>query len=538
MVHLTSKYLLLALCLAAPGAPGGALADVAAEGPDLTTPRRALRAFIDPARAGDYAAASRALDLAGLPGPRRAADGALRARQLKFVLDQTLWIDWEKVSDDPAGDPADGAGADVLGTVALGGAPVPVRLTRSADGTWRLGRGIVEAAPRLYEAGGPAWIVDRLPPALVEVRLLDVQAWQWLGLAAGLLLALLVAGAGGAVARRLALRIARRTSFSWDDRLVDAFSAPARLLLGIATFAAALRALHLAVPAQAGADRLLRIASIVAFCWAAVRALRFAAAVVDDRLARGADQAGARARRTQLMVLRRIADAVVAVLGCALVLLQFDAMRAIGTSLLASAGVAGIVVGLAAQRSIATVLAGLQLSLAQPVRVGDVVIVEGEWGTVEEITLTYVVVRIWDLRRLVVPITRFLEAPFQNWTRSGSDILGTAFVYADYGAPVEQLRAELARFVASRPEWDGKVVGLQVTNATERTLELRALVSSADAGRAWDLRCAVREHLVGYLRRLEDGRHLPRTRIEAPARRPARNEAVEGPRRPAVDVPS
>jgi small-conductance mechanosensitive channel len=189
-------------------------------------------------------------------------------------------------------------------------------------------------------------------------------------------------------------------------------------------------------------------------------------------------------------------------------------MRVVGTSLLASAGVAGLVVGLSAQRTIATVLAGLQLSLTQPLRAGDVVIMEGEWGTVEEITLTYVVVRIWDQRRLVVPITKVLEAPFQNWTRAGSELLGTVFLHADHRVPVQLVREELARFVETRPEWDRRVVGVQVTDATERGVVLRALVSSADASRGWDLRCAVREHLVGFLQRLEGGRYLPRTRLE------------------------
>jgi small-conductance mechanosensitive channel len=212
--------------------------------------------------------------------------------------------------------------------------------------------------------------------------------------------------------------------------------------------------------------------------------------------------------------------------GGALVLLQFDVFRAIGTSLLASASVAGILVGLAAQRSLATVLAGLQLSLTQPLRVGDLIVMDGESGTIEEITLTYVVVQLWDLRRLVVPITKFLDAPFQNWTRSGTDILGTVLVHADYRVPVDTVRRELERFVRTRPEWDGRTVSLQVTDATDRTLQLRALVSSADSSRSWSLRCAVREHLVGFLQGLEDGRFLPRARLEGTPLFPSRNEVA------------
>jgi small-conductance mechanosensitive channel len=294
---------------------------------------------------------------------------------------------------------------------------------------------------------------------------------------------------------------------------------PSRLLLGIAVFAAAIRTLHLAVPPRLAIEGMLRSLTIVAFVWAGLRGVGFVAWLVESRFAREGDPLAARGVKTLVMVLRRVAGAVVILVGGALVLFQFDGMRALGTSLLASAGVAGIVVGLAAQRSLSTLLAGIQLSITQPVRVGDVVIVENEWGTIEEITLTYVVVKIWDLRRLVLPIRKFLEEPFQNWTRTGSDLLGTVFVHADYRVPVGVVRRELQRFVETQPLWDRKVVGVQLTNVTDRTVELRALVSAADAGSAWDLRCVVREFLVELLQRLDGGRFLPRTRIEAGDRR-------------------
>jgi hypothetical protein len=187
----------------------------------------------------------------------------------------------------------------------------------------------------------------------------------------------------------------------------------------------------------------------------------------------------------------------------------------LGTSLLASASVAGLVFGLAAQRSLASLFAGIQISLTQPIRVGDIVVIEGESGTIEEITLTYVVVRIWDLRRLIVPITRFLDTPFQNWTRTGTAILGSAVVYADYRAPVGELREELRRFVAGRPEWDGKTATLDVTGVTDRALEMTAVVSAADSERNGALRSAVREHLIDWLQRLDGGRYLPRGRIDS-----------------------
>jgi small-conductance mechanosensitive channel len=382
----------------------------------------------------------------------------------------------------------------------------------------------------LASAEGPAWLADRLPPVLFTLQFLDVRAWQWIGLGVAALLAFVVAEVVGTLLRALGHRLTRRTHSTWDDRFVDAAAGPSILLLAIATFAIAVRSLHLAVGPRLAVEGILRTLVIVTFSWAGLRAVSFTARLVEERFA-GGDPYAARGVRTQVMVLRRVAAAVVLFVGAALVLHQFEGMRALGTSLLASAGVAGIVVGLAAQRSIATLLAGIQLSVTQPVRAGDVVVIEGEWGTIEEITLTYVVVKIWDLRRLVVPITRFLEAPFQNWTRTGSNLLGTVFLHADYRVPLEVVRAELTQFVQTQPQWDGKLALVQVTNATEKAVELRALVSAEDSSKAWDLRCAVREHLIGVLQRLEGGRYLPRTRLEADdgVERPRRNVAILAP---------
>jgi small-conductance mechanosensitive channel len=209
----------------------------------------------------------------------------------------------------------------------------------------------------------------------------------------------------------------------------------------------------------------------------------------------------------------------IGVFALASMLMVFESARQFGASILASAGIAGIIVGFAAQQSIATLLAGFQIAMTQPIRVDDVVIVENEWGRIEEITLTYVVVRIWDLRRLVLPITYFIERPFQNWTRSSADILGTVFLHADYSVPLDALRAELTRILAASPYWDGKVNVLQVTDAKEHTLEIRALASAADASLAWDLRCEVREKLIEFLQR-HHPESLPQLRASIDTRLP------------------
>jgi small-conductance mechanosensitive channel len=223
------------------------------------------------------------------------------------------------------------------------------------------------------------------------------------------------------------------------------------------------------------------------------------------------DNLRARAIHTQVLVLKKVALTVIGVFTVASMLMVFDPVRQFGASILASAGVAGIVVGLAAQRSIATLLAGFQIALTQPIRVDDVVIVENEWGRIEDITLTYVVVRIWDQRSLIVPMAHFIERPFQNWTRSSSELLCSVVLHLDYSVPVDALRAELTRILHQSPYWDRRVNVLQVTDSREHTLEVRALASAADAAVAWDLRCEVRERLLTFVQR-EYPDSLPRIR--------------------------
>jgi small-conductance mechanosensitive channel len=225
------------------------------------------------------------------------------------------------------------------------------------------------------------------------------------------------------------------------------------------------------------------------------------------------DNLKARKVLTQLTLLQKVINFIVILIGLSLILISFDGIRRLGVSLLASAGIAGIIIGFAAQRLLSTIIAGLQIAFAQPIRIDDVVIVEDEWGWIEEINLTFVVIRIWDKRRLVVPTTYFIEKPFQNWTRNESDILGTVFIYTDYTVPIDSIREELKHIVEEDKHWDGKVNVLQVTNATEKTIELRVLVSAKSSPEAWELRVNVREKLLMFLQK-NHPEHLPKTRIK------------------------
>ena len=202
---------------------------------------------------------------------------------------------------------------------------------------------------------------------------------------------------------------------------------------------------------------------------------------------------------TQFNILERIIIFIVVILAIGAALMSFQEIRELGLSIFASAGVAGIIIGFSAQKLIGTVLAGIQIAIAQPIKLDDVVIVEGEWGRIEEITLTYVVVKIWDKRRLIVPTPYFIEKPFQNWTKTSSDILGTVFLYTDYKVPFEELRTELTRILENTDLWDKEVNVLQVTDSKANYVEIRALMSAKDSPTAWDLRVHVREKLISFL---------------------------------------
>lgn len=214
-----------------------------------------------------------------------------------------------------------------------------------------------------------------------------------------------------------------------------------------------------------------------------------------------ADNLRARSVHTQMQFFRRLIIAFVVILDSGALLWSLHDARLwkYGTGLLASAGLASLVIAVAAKSTASNLLAGLQIALSEPIRIDDVVVVQGEWGRVEEITSTYVVIKIWDQRSLVVPLSFFIEQPFENWTRNRGDLLGTAFLYVDYSVPVEPIRAELQRVVSGSPLWDKRVCGLQVTNLTDRTMELRCLVSSSSSSQSFDLRCLVREKMIEFL---------------------------------------
>jgi small-conductance mechanosensitive channel len=314
-------------------------------------------------------------------------------------------------------------------------------------------------------------------------------------------------------------RWARQSPGTWKALAVEMTGRVLKVSLPLLSAILLLPLLRLPPALEMAAQKVVAIALIAGVAGLAIRSVLLFQRVVQAQYRIDvADNLQARKISTQVSVLAKLIISLVFVLALGSMLMVFDSVRQLGTSLLASAGIAGIVLGFAAQKTLGNLLAGIQIAISQPIRLDDVVIVEGEFGRVEEITLTYVVVRLWDLRRMVLPITYFLEKPFQNWTREGSKILGTVFFYLDYTAPVEAMRAELRRIVERHPKWDGDVCGLQVTDSRENVVEIRCLASAQDAGRCFDLRCDIREGMLAFLREHHPDA-LPRVRAEL-ARKP------------------
>jgi small-conductance mechanosensitive channel len=301
---------------------------------------------------------------------------------------------------------------------------------------------------------------------------------------------------------RLLRRNARRTGSVLGQSLLKYGRGPARWIFPILAVMTVAPSLAFPPVATLALEHLTGLGLIAATAWLFILCIDIISDVLSDRYRIDvADNLVARRVQTQFQMLRRILIVLVVIVTLSIMLMTFPAIKHIGMSLLASAGLATLVVGMAMKGTLSNIIAGVQIAFAEPFRLEDVVVIEGQWGWIEEIGTMYVVVRIWDLRRLILPLSYFLDHPFENWTRTGSHLLANTTLYADYTVPVDELRAELRRICESSKLWKGDVCALQVTDATERAVQLRALMDARNSGDAWDLRCLVREKLIEFLQK-------------------------------------
>jgi small-conductance mechanosensitive channel len=460
-----------------------------------------------------------------LPPSQRATQGPELARELSVVLDRASWIELADLSDEPGGVAKDGKDTETVTAARVGGRDMPITLARiapvspQAEAEWLVSASTVARIPRLYEEHGPGPIEQRMPEALRMPRFAGLAAWQWLGLPIVAIIAAVLAVIVAWIVRGLGGRLAQRTKAQWDDELIATTRGPTRMFVAALAFRLLIDFLTPSAVAMHVFSRIVSIATIWAVAWIGMRVVVVLANLVERRAKAAAVEAADRELRargvaTQVRVLRRVINVAIGIIAVALGLLQFEVVRNVGVSLLASAGIAGIVLGIAAQRTIASLIAGIQMSATQPIRIGDAVVIEKEWGTIEEVTLTYVVVKIWDERRLIVPMTRFLEQPFENWTKTSAEIHGPVFVSVDWRTPIAALRKEVDRIVGEHASWDKRTKSVVVSEAKGSSIEVRILVSAQNAEHLAKLRFDLREKLVAWLQALEDGRYLPIVREE------------------------
>jgi small-conductance mechanosensitive channel len=486
---------------------------------DRATPRRAMTGFLDATRHGNFVIAAHYLDLRAAPAAAHARVGPALAEQLSYVIERKMPIELSKINDESDGGLTAGATAVAAGTIYLADEEIPIQLVRVKfdDGVsrWVISRGTLSMVPALHKAyGEEGWIEERLPDVLTRVTFNGNEAWQWLGMVLLAIMAYLAGRTAAWVLVGIGRRIAKRTMTPSDDLLVAAARRPLRYFLAAFLYDSLDTYLHLTVTVDAALRHVTYTLIVVSLTWFVIRAIGVGTAWAQEGMPNESKyEVKDRIYRTQLALLRRIAAVIVVVVAIAIVLVQFEFVRNVGLSLLASAGLAGIVFGLAAQKSLAGVVAGIQLSITQPIRIGDMVKVEGEVGHIEELNLTYVVLRTWDQRRFVVPIGRFLDQSFENWTMTNPELLGVVLLPVDFMTPVELVRKELTRICEGHPAWDRRKCALQVTDVTDRSMVLRGVVSAATAPQLWDLRCDAREKLLAFLRALEGGRYLSVQRL-------------------------
>jgi small-conductance mechanosensitive channel len=316
-------------------------------------------------------------------------------------------------------------------------------------------------------------------------------------------------------------RIARKHENSVFAAMVHRMSGPSRLIFPLVAILAGVPIVPLPAGSKDPIERLLGLAIVGAVAWLVVALVGFGADLAKRRYRLDEeDNLHARQVDTRLDILTRTLITLIILVAVSAGLMTFPAIRAIGATLLASAGLAGIAAGLAARPILENLVAGVQIALTQPIRIDDVVIVETEYGRIEKITATYVVVRLWDWRRMVLPLTYFIEHPFQNWTYSKAELIGSVFLYLDYTIPVDAVREEVPRILAATPLWDKNVVNVALTDAKESTVELRILVSARNSSELFDLRCLVREKLIAFVRERYPA-SLPGTKVQLVPAAPA-----------------
>lgn len=495
----------------------------------FATPRATLEHFILSSRRGDFKRASQAFNLNHIPEEQRAASAPALAEKFFYVFSEKLHnfrdipdrpdgeLDLKREEDQPhAGKPRRSI---KLGTIGLDLWDVEVRLERfKAPDTppiWLFSPRTVENIERLYQSHGPGPLMRYLPTSAILGILNNDPLWHWSIL---IVLSAFAAVTGWIVQILIIGSLKRWRSSQRAVALGDAAAGPmAFLAAGIVFHAVTFRWLSLPGQLTHNLYPIVGLLIVVAATWLAVRTMRTMADVSShaylDKI-QLEEEGGARSRITRLAVVKHVLTFIVICIGLAFGLQQFNLFENLSLSLLASAGVASVILGVASREVLGNIMAGIQIALTQPASIGDSILFEGQWGWVEELTYTYITIRTWDARRLVVPLSYFVSHPFENWSMKSAHTIQPIYLYVDYTIDVQTVRSRFHELVNECKEWDGPADAvLEVTAVKDDTMELRALCSAKNPPTAWRLHCRLREELIAFIRDLESGRFLPKHRL-------------------------
>lgn len=495
---------------------------------NLQSPQAALEYFYRKAKAGHFAEAGQMLNLNLYPEGEQARLAPQLARQLYYVIDRQLGFDWEGLPDRPDGIPLNASSKDpmagqprrnvLLGMLKAGNRDIALRLQRvktpSSAPIWVFSPQTVENIIPLYQKFGPGPLEQSLPAWAKQEILAETPLWAW-----GALLLMLAFALG------FAYLLGQWVKHRYED-------ADSRWLKGaslkISTPVAAagalllvylLSSIFLSLPGVVNITLLILL--ILSVIWLGMRLIKyFTETIVEgqvDDISELSDNTHSRQQRklTYLSVGRRVMLLVLVVIGAGLIANQFEGTKGLGVTLLASAGVLTILLGIAAQPALGNIVASIQIALAKPVRIGDSVYFEGNWGYVEDIQYTYVLIQTWDQRRIVVPVRYFITHPVENWTMRNAHIVKPIVIHADYTVDVDKIRRKFDELLRNDKDWDGEnEPKVQVLSVGDETVEVRALCSAKDPSTAWDMHCRLREQLLTYVRELKEGSYLPKRRVQ------------------------
>ena len=489
--------------------------------------------FIRSSRDGDFKRAAQALNLQHIPEEQRTSSTPTLAQKFFYVFSEKLHINFNDIPDRPDGELDPKGDEDQphagkprrsikIGAIALDLWDVEVRLERfkapDMSPIWLFSPRTVENIERLYQAHGPGPLMRYLPTSAILGILNNDPLWHWSMLIA---LAAFAAVSGWIVQKVIVGALRRWRSSRRAVALGDAAAGPvAFLVAGIVFHVVTFTWLSLPGQITLNLYPIVGLWIVVAVTWLAIRTVRMMAdasshAYLGKILLE--EEGGARSRITRLAVVKHVLTFIVVCVGLAFGFRQFNLFENISLSLLASAGVASVVLGVASRDVLGNIMAGIQIALTQPASIGDSILFEGQWGAVEELTYTYITIRTWDARRIVVPLAYFISHPFENWSMKSAHTIQPIYLYVDYTIDVNAVRAKFQDLVnecKECKELDGPAQAvLEVTGIKEETMELRALCSAKDPPTAWRLQCRLREELIAFVRDLENGRYLPKHRV-------------------------